>query len=739
MKPESIVIEQSALSILDSAIIEEDWFSEFEVPTQNTDLKRVILDNVIYIFTADADESSGILVINTKEGGVFNSKLNPGQIFERIVRVALRQFDRGISIPVQWSPFNDGPLFSIYATNLARKSSVRVCFNRSPDASNNIYAYAITDGPTVLSVGPDFLDIYKKAVNGYLDAILTEEPPVRNSTAGNYGLVLSKPLGSFLARPGNMSDWIERILTDEQLAFISSDTRSPIRLRGAAGTGKTQAMVIKCLKELYQDADQGGDKTFLFLTHSSALAHHVVRGMLYALDPSERWNELVNANGDKKLLVGTLYELAQAKLDYQKKGLKPISIDGIEGRELQKDMIKEIINEIKHDPYINLELLENCDSLRARIHDDRLHPELIDDLVNEFACTLDAENIRKGTKEANQYITSQRDRWQMKLDTQADRRVVLDLYERYRVKLKQEKFFSLDQMIADFCRYLNTYEWEQLRDRDGFDQIYVDEYHFFTKIEAMTFQPLFKPHSSTEGRWPIIMAYDLKQSTTDAPMSGGISRFVNPGVGASIAMELNQVFRYTPQITSFLTDIDGAFPAMDLEGEFINYTATSSQEQGPVPKLLTFKTDIELIDNVFETAQRLAASIPEGGQQVAVLCLNTELYEQYLEAGRIKKYHVPINSREDLKELRYAKKKCIFSMPEYVSGLQFEHVFLIHADEADLTNEYLSEGAKRRYISRIYVGASRAITNLKIATSAQRGGVSSVLSTPLKNGTLVVD
>ncbi|MGN2439134.1 hypothetical protein [Pseudomonas syringae] len=104
MKPESIVIEQSALSILDSAIIEEDWFTEFEVPTQNTDLKRVILDNVIYIFTADADESSGILVINTKEGGVFNSKLNPGQIFERIVRVALRQFDRGISIPVQWSP-----------------------------------------------------------------------------------------------------------------------------------------------------------------------------------------------------------------------------------------------------------------------------------------------------------------------------------------------------------------------------------------------------------------------------------------------------------------------------------------------------------------------------------------------------------------------------------------------------------------------------------------------------------
>lgn len=736
MKPEAIVIEQSALSILDSAIIEAEWFNDFEVPPQSAGLRRVILNNIIYIYTPDADESSGLLVINTQEGGIFSSELSPGQIFERVVRVALKQFDRGISIPIQWSPFNDGALFSIYATNLSKRSNIRICFNRSPHASNNIYAYTITDGPTILSNGPDFLDTYKKAIESYIDALLTEDSCPPNSTAGNYGLVLSKPLGSFMSRPGNMNEWIERILTDEQLEFINSDTRSPIRLRGAAGTGKTQAMAIKCLKELYHDADTGGDKTFLFLTHSSALAHHVVRGMLYALDPSGRWNELTNSNGDKKLRIGTLYEFAQEKLDYQKKGLRPISIDGMEGRELQKDIIKDIINQAKSDAYINLELLGSCETLKTRLHDENLHQELIEELVNEFACTLDAENIRKGTKEANQYIASQRDRWQMTLETQADRKVVLELHELYRSRLKAEKFFSLDQMTADFCRYLNTYEWEQLRDRDGFDQIYVDEYHFFTKIEAMTFQPLFKSSSSTDGRWPIIMAYDLKQSTTDAPMSGGISRFVNPGVGASIAMELNQVFRYTPQIANFLSDIDGAFPAMDLEGEFINYTATSSKEDGPTPKLIAFKTDIELIDSIFETAQRLAASIPEGGQQVAVLCLNSELYEQYLQAGRIKKYHIPINSREDLKELRYAKKKCIFSMPEYVSGLQFEHVFLIHADEADLTSEYLSEGAKRRYISRLYVGASRAISNLNIATSAQRGGVSSILATPIANKSL---
>ncbi len=737
MKPECLVIEQSALAILDAAIIEDDWFSEFLVPTQSADLKRVVHNGVVYLFTADADENSGLLVINTNDEGVFSSSLSPVQIFERVVRVALRQFDRSISIPVQWSPFNDGALLSIYATNLARRSNIRICFDRSPESSSNIYAYGVTNGPSALSIAPSDLEIYRRATDGYIDAILTEDTPAQ-SNVGNYGIVLSKPIGSHLARPGNLSDWIERMLTAEQLVFVNSEVNSPIRLRGAAGTGKTQAMVIKCLRELYQDHDRGGDKTFLFLTHSSSLAHNVVRGMLYALDPSGRWSGLVNSEGVNKLTIGTLYEVAQEKLSYQKKGLRPISIDGSDGRELQKGLIQDILQEVKSDPYINIELLEQCHSLKKRIHEEKYHAELIDELVNEFACTFDVENIRKGSKEAAQYITGARDKWQMRLESPAERRVVLELYEMYRAKLKQEQLFSLDQMTVDFCKYLNTYGWEQLKDRDGFDQIYVDEYHFFTKIEAMTFQPMFKSRACIDGRWPIIMAYDLKQSTTDAPFSGGISRFVNPGVGASVAMELNQVFRYTPQIAAFLSDIDGSFPAMDLEGEYINYSATSKEANGPVPTLKVFNTDKDLIDEVFQGAQRLAASLPEGGLQVAVLCLNTELYERYLEVGRIRKYHVPIRSREDFKELRYAKNKCIFSMPEYVAGLQFEHVFLIHADEADITSEYLSEGAKRRYLSRIYGGAGRAITNLKVASSKERGGVSSVLSTPLNNGTLVM-
>ncbi|PAV48278.1 hypothetical protein CK486_07375 [Pseudomonas sp. HAR-UPW-AIA-41] len=736
MDIKALVVEQGALSILDSAMIDDDWFNNYELPPGIAELRRIQIGECVYILSDGADENSGLLVVKSGDGGVFGSGIGRSQIFERVIRVALRQFDRGISIPVQWQAFNDGALISVYATNISRKSNVRISFDRSPDESDNIYAYTVTDGPRSLRDIPADYDAYRFAVDKYIDALLAESvaPPAAN--AGNYGIVLSKPLGSYVANPGLYKDWVERLLTDEQLRFVNSNTDAPIRLRGAAGTGKTQAMVIKCLKELYDDADQGGDKTFLFLTHSSALAHEVVRGMLYALDPSGRWSELKNSNGDNKLVIGTLYEIAQDKLGYQDKGLRPIATDGIEGRELQRIIIQELLELAVNDPYINIELLSSCPELRSRLLDEKQRPALTEEIVNEFACVLDPENIRKGTKEAAAYIESARDRWQMQLVGKNERRVILEIYESYRNRLRKENFFSLDQMIVDFCRYLNTYEWDQLRDRDGFDQIYVDEYHYFTKIEAMTFQSLFKRCSCVDGRWPIIMAYDLKQSVTDSAISGGLGRFVNPGVGASIAMDLNTVFRYTPQIANFLAAIDGAFPAMDLEGEFSNYAATSAIDDGPLPVHKLYRTDTDLIDDVFDKAQRAAAGSPEGGRQVAVLCLNPEMYEKYLEVGRIKKYYTPINSREDMKELRYAKKKCIFSIPEYVAGLQFESVFLLHADEVDMSSEYIGEGAKRRYISRFYVGASRAIKNLYISSSSERGGAGNILNAPFSNGSL---
>ena len=730
MTVSALVIDQKAVSILDRAFIEDAWLRRFEVP-QNTDgLRRVESNDIVYLLSDDADLDDGYLVINTAVFAPASGLVKPRTAFERVIRVALRHFDRSIAIPVQWQPYHSGSRLSIFA-QAARDAQQRVYFDQSPDGTGNLYAFAVTSSPEDLDGVQEDNALYRRAIEGTCDAILADPPAV--PPVGNFGVLLSEPLGVRLASTGTLQEWYEQRLNPEQLAFVDRPHDRPVRLRGAAGTGKTQAMVVKCLRDLYADADS--DKTFAFLTHSSALAHTAVRGMLHALDPTERWTSLRTPSGQPRLWIGTIYELAQEKLGYEKKGLRPLSLDGRDGREYQRILIEQAIEQVVKDPRIVLDLFPGCPDFQKRLTNRGEDASLIDELMNEFACVLDLEAIKKDTHEANRYARASREPWQMVLPSEAHRRVVLEIHDIYRGLLRAAKMLGMDQMIADFGGYLGTHEWGALRERDGFDLVFVDEYHYFTRAEAMLLHNLFKTRAQVGGRWPLLMAYDIKQGTNDVAFSGGMEKFRNPGVGESVLTELKQVYRSTPQITAFLRDLDASFPAMDLEGEYATYVAESQQDDGETPTLTVYETDISLVDSVFEQATRLARDIDGGGSQVAVLCLNEALFDKIQLAGRVREKFVPITTREDLKELRYAKSKCVFSMPEFVAGLQFHTVFLIHADSPDY-DEHQGEGTRRRYVSRVYLGASRAARNILLSSSKEHGGPSHLLAAPLANSTL---
>lgn len=726
----ALVIDQKAISILDRAFVEDSWLQNFEVP-QNTDgLRRVESKDIIYLLSEDADLDDGYLVINTVVFAPAAGLAKPRTAFERVIRVALRHFDRSISIPIQWQPYHAGSRLSVFAQS-SRDSEQRVYFDQSPDGTTNLYAFAVTSNPKDMIGVQEDNALYQRAMEGICDALLADSPAA--PPVGNFGVLLSEPLGVQLASTGTLQEWYEQRLNREQRVFVDQPHDRPVRLRGAAGTGKTQSMVVKCLRDMYADTD--GDKTIAFLTHSSALAHTVVRGMLHALDPTERWTSLKTPFGHPRLWTGTIYELAQEKLGYEKKGLKPLSLDGREGREYQRMLIDEAIRQVVLDPRIVLEHFPSCPDFQDRLKNRAEDASLIDELMNEFACVLDLESIKKDTHEANRYARGSREPWQMVLPSESHRRVVLEIHDIYRALLRAEKMLSMDQMIADFDRYLGTHEWGALRERDGFDLVFVDEYHYFTRAEAMLLHNLFKTRAQVGGRWPLLMAYDLKQGTNDVAISGGMEKFRNPGVGESVLTELKQVYRSTPQITAFLRDLDASFPAMDLEGEYATYVAESQQEDGETPTLTVYETDIKLVDSIFEQATRIARDIDGGGRQVAVLCLNEAMFDKIRVAGRVRDKFVPITTREDLKELRYAKSKCVFSMPEFVAGLQFHTVFLIHADSADY-DEDQGQGARRRYVSRAYLGASRAARKIMLSSSKEHGGPCQLMNVPLANNTL---
>jgi len=730
MKYKSLTIDHGALSYLDVALIEAKWFENFDIPQGAHELRRVVINNHVFILSSVASIDSKYVVIN-------NKVLNGGEaaLFRRIIRVGMRKFDRNISLPVQWQPFYEGALLSIYARPERKPGGARVHFDQSPQGSENLYVYAVTETTLAFSDVDEDIKVYDESLEGIVDALLCEEEA--HQDVGNYGILLTGNDDIESAYFGTLDEWYNYKLNDEQKLFVDKGYDAPIRLRGVAGTGKTQAMAVKCLRDLYHDADNGNEKIFAFLTHSSALAHDRVRRIFRSLDSSNRWSSLTSSAGEAKLWIGTLYEFSQEKLGYETKGLTPLSLDGKDGRELQGMLIRDSIDEVIRNPMVVLRFLKESTYSDILSGSAPIPDSFVDEVQNEFSCVLDAENIRRGTPESDRYVKVKRDSWQMPLPKESDRRLILEIYESYRKRLKEENLLSMDQMIADFSRYLTTYEWERLRVNIGFDAIFVDEYHYFNRNEAMTLQGMFAPRANNNGRWPLFMAYDLKQSTTDVSLDGGIERFRNPGVGASVPIDLEQVYRSTPELTSFLADLDASFPALDLEGEYTQYSGRSVKEAGESPVLRVFDSNTRLIDDVIRKASSLSKKVDGGGRQVAILCSNEEMFSAYSSAGRVKDNVVTVMSRDDMHELRYAKSRCVFSMPEYVAGLQFHTVFLINFDKVDLDDLKLSANVKRRYISRAYLGASRCSQNLFICCSEERGGVNDIFDSPLRNGSLV--
>lgn len=738
-----IVIDRRFLSSFDIALVDNRWFTDFQIP-DDTPFKKIVHNKNIYFISDESNENTGFLFIKSD---IFTKTGCPSQVFERIIRVALRHFDRNIAIPIGWQPYYLGRILSFYASS-NRKNESRIYIDQNPsEAVNNIYAFDITKAPEDIGKVYSLIDrdAYDFAASGISDAILelleSSDSDVNNesvegaTSVGKYGILLNKPEFSF-SEQGTISDWLQYRLNANQLRFVNREVNQPIRLRGAAGTGKTRAMAVKCLNELYKNAiNESGDKTFAFITHSSALSQDLIVDIFSGLDPEKKWQHLKDNHGKNKLWIGTLYDLAQDHLSYLQKGLSPISSDGIEGRIYQRITIEQSVRVIKNNPRVAITLMKECSELSDAIQSTGLKfDNFITELMAEFSGVLEAENIRKGTPDAERYIKNSRPPWQMILPSQNHRRLIIEIYDIYCKILKEQRYMSLDQMIADYGRYLTSHEWAQLRDINGFDYIYIDEYHYFNSHESMLLHNLFKTRAQFEGRWPLVMAYDLKQNVSISGLSGGIERFKNPGVGTSLPMDLSQNYRATPEIIKFLSGIDAFFPALDLEGEYATYNCHTEIPSGSQPEVIIFDDDRSLIKATIDYGSKIARQLG-ASKKVAILCLNEGIFEKYAQLGEIDKLII-IKSREDLKSTRYTRTRCVYSMPEYVAGMQFDTVIVIHADEIDYNIEHTTSTMQRAYISRLYLGASRASQKLIIACSNERSGPDLIIKTALKNGSI---
>lgn len=723
--------------------LDGDWFENFALPSENSEFRRVQIGDIIYFFEISLDDDNVNIVVIADN--ILKNSSDSRITFDRISTVARRIFTNSVNIPESWRPHYEENIWSIYAASRRIGHSSRIHFDTAPCGNSDLFVFSRTDTVVDFQKLPTNIDVYKNARKYFADAILASDVSNESEPSGHAGIVLNRRLPQGFTQGATLDEWYQAKLTDEQRAFVDKAHDGPVRLRGSAGTGKTLALTIKFLKDGLQFEERSQDSRLCFITHSSASVD-LVDAICASLDSRGLY---LGAGSNCKLEIRTIYDLAQEYLRFDLSHLEPLSLDGREGRQLQYELIGSVLldmwkSKIVRSKYSNVSkpILERW---KSAVKDKE--GKLIIDIMNEFASVLDSEGIRAREEKGERYVrgSSHRPKWLMELETEIDRRFMLDVHLRYRELLGNMNTLSIDQMVADFDSFLDSNRWDRIKGRDGYDAIFVDELQLFSSIERQILHKLIKPRLDKNGvpmRPPIFMAYDIKQSPKDSftHYIEGSKTIFGPksGLQNSKLFELSKVFRYTPEIAQFLEDLDASFPAIDIPGEWNAYTGLTQLENGNVPDLIEFQSDLELFRNVMKHATKVARKIDGGGRRVAVLCCSENSFDKYLSAikGQYTNSCIPIEDRDPVTNLRHAGKRFVFSMPEYVSGLQFDTVFLINVDSYEAPTD-AGPGVRRRFVSIVYLGASRSEKSLHISASIDGGGASDILQLAIDRGNLI--
>jgi len=741
----ALALTQESIIRLNRFGISDEWFGHFDLPSGNHNLKKATIQDIVYIIEEELDDDTGPLAVVQLGGnyGIFSPGRNNALILDRIILVSTAHFFRTVQIPTNWRPYSEKDLLSLYAGNVHTSRGARLHAQKNPNGTADLFFFAWTDKTLDFSELPIDSNLPKLAREKFTDAILaSSEGEVEESTAG---IVLCEKLPQGFTQGADLQQWYNSKLTTEQRRFVDMPYEGPVRLRGAAGTGKTLSLVVKLLHDGMAFRRDAKGKRLCFIAHSQG-ALDMVRAMCETLVSPRIFRGF--SDGQCRIKLRTLYDLAHEHLHFQLRDLEPVSLDGFEGRRFQFDLILDVLKEAWSSRITRGRFRSIDGDLKRRVAAAVQGTELglVGELMNEFACVIDAEHIRRGEESGEKYLKrSSRPNWLLALPTEDDRRFVMEIHTMYRRQLAEMNALSIDEMVADFNLFLDSNSWDRERERVGFDAIFVDELHFFTAMEKQMLHKLMGRLADEEGRPKrpnIFMAYDIKQSPRDSFLdyfsADGSIFSQRSGLQNSQLVQLNQVFRYTPEVAEFLKDVDAAFPAIDVPGEWDAYVGEANLPSSSRPSLIRYSNDRDLLEKVFRQARLIARRIDGGGRRIAVVCVSEEAFELYQAPirGRFKNDVFLVNSREATMNMRHIRKRFIFSMPEYVAGLQFDTVFLVHVNQSEAP-EGVGIGRRRQLVSNIYLGASRAENRLIICSCDQRGGPSDVLNMALSRGNLV--
>lgn len=733
----AVVLDMEAANrILLGGAISDSWIGHFREIEDLPTLRCAEVEDVSYLLSKNAKNDSPLIVIAGRGDEFFPEIPSHHRVecFLRQLRVGLSKHHPQIKIPIDWRLFHIGSLLSFQTNRLATQLRHRACADFDPEGTPHVYLYKIeTDQKAQLSKSGYDAELFEQAVLNLEEAIGRLASTMEEGRGpGHTTVTVTRTFDETDVSLGlSFRQWKEGKLTAEQLQFFNAPFDGPLRLRGAAGTGKTLALSVRFLKEMYDSLEQHGQVRCVFLTHGQETASNV-RSYLTAMDEH---GYLYAPPKHSEISVTTVHGLANEFINYDAERIQPLSLDGAEGRRLQFELIAAVLEH--QDKSVINNARQPFRSAACSLADTDEHKAFCCDVMDEFSSVLEAFPVREVDEIADRYMKASPTPRSI-AQTDEEKQFIFGLYRSFRDELASMDVVSLDQFIADFLGYLNSFRWNQVRQRKGFDFVFADELHLFNRQERQVLGYLARDPRLARR---VAVAYDPRQSPRNSffpeARSGrdSIWREANLSDGAQ-QFQLNDVFRYTPQILHFLREVNQHFPADDMAEEWGLTFGTSKVEAGEHPTARLFPGISSLGPRVAERAKELDRKLKRG-QRVAVLCLDPDRFATYSKAGVFQDNFVVVSARDEVDSIKRYSGRAVLSMPEFVAGLQFEAVILVDANAGLVGRLGIGAAGLQRFISALYLGASRAKRTLEIVADASDGGFAGPIRQSISGGTVV--
>lgn len=711
----SLVFSQRSLRRFLEACTVSGGELDWDVPEDGSwGVVRTEIDGHIYILDERGADVRGRIVIPLIEDGGINRLQRAGleTALRRLHRVAVKSLEGGVSVPRAWNPYQADNRVQLFAYQESIGSE-RLIVEVSVSGSDDVLLAGVSSEEAQVDLSefePDHA-VYQRAIEGFgraasqvevrFEEIEYEETPGRfDLEAASYGSIVEGR---------TYSAWLPE-LSERQRKFVEHPPSRSLKLRGPAGSGKTLAMELKVLHELYRDESE---RRILYVTHSWSVAEQVQE----ALDRLDERNVLSQVD------VFPLLTLAEDSLDLRGE-LTVLGEDSVSGKRAQLEVLKELVLALREGNWIAFK--SSCrDEFIERVEANRNSPEFAGflwDLMLEFTCVIGAKGIMPGVNAIERYKDIERRPWMMPLRQEAELAFVFEIYERFVQDLLDEGRITTDQVINDYLNLLSTYRWHSRRRSVGYDMIFVDELHLFNEQERMVFHLLTRDPDDAPR---LFMALDPKQSPAEtytdvlpSELTTGESGGAEATYGEYESIDLVDVYRYTPEIYEFLVHLDRNYPALELgeDWDVSVATAETTRSNGEVPRLFVHSAIEEEADRVLERASHWS----DNGR-VAILCLEEDIFDYIVDQVAGRGGYSIIQSRDDVEELQYTIRSIVVSQPHYVAGLQFD-VVLIAGCRPQFTKYAANQSyGLRRLLSDMYLGASRARDVLEIHGSGGAG------------------